>query len=160
MMMLRPVNETDHATVLCLVDRWWWGGRSPSSLLHRSMFRHFQNTSYVAEMNGSLVGILIGYISQTYPQEAYIHMVAVDPDYRGQQIGKRLYQQFFDSVYQHGCTTVCCICNPANSASIAFHRHLGFEIEEGDGHIDNLSVTIDYSGPGEHRICFRKRLPG
>jgi ribosomal protein S18 acetylase RimI-like enzyme len=157
-MMLRTVTEADYADVLSVFDQWWWTGRSSAHLLHRSFFRHFPNTSFVAEIDGTLVGVLIGFISQARPEEAYIHLVAVAPDHRGQGIGQCLYRKFFETVSQQGCTAASCTCNPANSASIAFHRRMGFEIEEGDGQVEGLSVTLGYAGRGQHRVLLRKDL--
>jgi ribosomal protein S18 acetylase RimI-like enzyme len=65
-----------------------------SDKLPKLFFDHFKNTSFIAEKDGKIVGFLIGFLSQTYPEEAYIHFVGVHPDYRKHGIGRQLYNDF------------------------------------------------------------------
>ena len=128
------------------------------SLLQRLFFEHFNTTSFVLESEGELHAFLIGFLSQAHPDIAYIHFVGVSPKYRGTGVGRRLYERFFLKVAEHGCQEVRCITSPINSGSIAFHRKLGFELMDGTGLIDGIPVVLDHAGPGQHRVCFRKRL--
>ena len=147
----------DYATVSAVVDA-WWGGRPMRGLLPRLFFEHFKPTSFAFEEERHLVGFLVGFRSQTDPPIAYIHFVGVDPAARGRGIGRGLYDRFFRVVADLNCREVRAITSPVNKGSIEFHRHLGFEIEPGDGEVDGLPVTRDYGGPGQDRVLFRKRL--
>lgn len=91
----------------------------------------------------------VGFHSQTDPDEAYVHFMAVAPERRGEGLGRRLYERFFDDARAAGCTVVRCVTSPANDGSVAFHRALGFEEER---------VVEDYDGPGVDRVLFVKRL--
>jgi ribosomal protein S18 acetylase RimI-like enzyme len=111
---------------------------------------HFEGTSFVVESGeGELVAFLCGFLSQTDPEEAYIHFVGVAPERRGEGVGRVLYERFFDEVRSQGRSVVRCVTSPANEESVAFHRALGFDVDR---------VVQDYDGPGEDRALLVKRL--
>ena len=91
----------------------WWGGRDMAPMLPKLFFLHFEGTSFVAEDDeGKLVAFLIGFLSQTDPEEAYIHFVGVAPDHRGSGIGRELYERFFAVVAAQGRSRVRCVTSP------------------------------------------------
>lgn len=59
--------------------------------------------------------------------QAHAHVIGIDPAHRGVGLGARLYQHFFQAIKDRGCTLVHCVTSPYNTASVAFHRTLGFE---------------------------------
>lgn len=146
-MLQRPLCDSDFERILPVVND-WWGGREVAHLLPRLFFAHFQPTSFVLEDDGRIVAFIIGFLSQTHPNEAYIHFVGVHPDYRGRGLAARLYESLFAVVRGFGRDTVRCITSPINQASIAFHEKLGFA----------SSLCADYAGPGQDRVCFVKQL--
>jgi ribosomal protein S18 acetylase RimI-like enzyme len=119
------------------------------AMLPRLFFEHFRDTSFVAEEDGELVGFLCGFLSQTFPDQAYVHFVGVRPDRRGSGLGAELYDRFFTATRAAGRSVVRCVTAPVNKGSVAFHRRLGFEIE---------AEVDDYDGAGEARVLLRKRL--
>ena len=146
---IRHANPSDYGRVIQHVNA-WWGGREMAPMLPKLFFLHFEGTSFVAEDGeGRLVAFLIGFVSQTDPDEAYVHFVGVAPEQRGSGLGRALYERFFAAVRAHGCTCVRCVTSPANEESVAFHETLGFAAE---------SVVADYDGPGEDRVLFVKQL--
>lgn len=155
-MKTRPLRESDHREILLVVDE-WWGGRRVSEKLPRLFFRHFADTSYAVEDDGSMVAFLVGLIGSS-GREAYIHFVGVHPDHRGRGIGRQLYETFLVEARRRGCQTVRCITSPVNKYSIAFHKSLGFGIEAGDGEIDGVSVHENYDGDGKPKDVFWKVL--
>ena len=52
-------------------------------MLPKLFFVHFRDTSFVAERDGELAGFLVGFLSQSEPEEAYVHFVGVSPAERG-----------------------------------------------------------------------------
>lgn len=156
-MLIRPVREADYPPIIAVIDS-WWGGRRMADMLPRLFFIHFQNTSFVAEENGAVIGFLIGFVSQTHPTHAYVHFVGVHPDQRQRRIGQRLYTVFFETVKRSGCTVVHAVTSPVNKDSIGFHTRLGFEIEKTDGEVDGVPVMRNYDGEGQDRVVFVKRL--
>ena len=156
-MEFRHLEARDHAPVTAVVNV-WWGGRSMAGLLPHLFFEHFRPTSFVLEDGGQIVAFLVGFVSQSDPQEAYIHFVGVHPAYRARGVGRALYERFFAAVEARGCRAVRCITSPVNSASIAFHTRMGFAAEPGESAAGGMPVARDYDGPGEHRVRFRKIL--
>ena len=148
-MEIRHAQPSDYGRVIGRVNV-WWGGRDMAAMLPKLFFVHFEGTSFVVDgEDGQLAGFLIGFLSQTEPEEAYVHFVGVDPERRGEGIGRALYERFFAEARAHGRTVVRCVTSPVNEASVAFHRAMGFEIER---------VAEDYDGPGEDRVLLVRRL--
>ena len=148
MVTIRHTEPADYAQVIGVVDD-WWGGRPMAPMLPKLFFVHFRDTSFVAEDGGRVVAFLCGFRSQTHEDEAYIHFVGVDPNARGDGLGRALYERFFAEVKGSGRTVVRCVTSPLNERSVAFHEAMGFEIDR---------VVPDYDGPGEDRAMLVKRL--
>ncbi len=80
---IRHASPADYGRVIQHVNA-WWGGREMAPMLPKLFFLHFEGTSFVAEDDeGKLVAFLIGFLSQTDSDEAYIHFVGVAPSERG-----------------------------------------------------------------------------
>ena len=144
-MRTRAATEADHPRVLAVVDA-WWDGRPLAHLAHRLFFEHFADTSLIAEDDDGLAGFLIGFLSQSRPDEAYIHLVGVRPDLRGDGLGRELYERFFALAKESGRSVVTCITAPENERSLAFHAALGFSAE----------LVDDHAGPGVDRVVLRR----
>jgi len=146
---IRHAEPADYGRVIGRVNA-WWGGRDMAPMLPQLFFVHFEGTSYVADdEEGQLAAFLIGFLSQTDPDEAYIHFVGVSPEHRGGGLGRQLYERFFEDARAAGRTRVTCVTSPVNEGSVAFHEALGFMSER---------VAHDYDGPGEDRVLFVKTL--
>ncbi|MET3690006.1 ribosomal protein S18 acetylase RimI-like enzyme [Priestia megaterium] len=142
-MKIRSVEGADYYVISPLINA-WWNGRQMSDMLPKLFFDHFQNTSFIAEEKGEIIGFLIGFLSQSHMNEAYIHFVGVHPEYRGKKIGKQLYSHFFDAIKQNGRNTVRCVTSPVNKASIAYHTKMGFEIEKRNKENQDKILFIKY----------------
>lgn len=156
-MILRILDEADYKVVIPVIDE-WWDGRHMTDMLPKLFFRHFKDTSLIAEEDGKLIGFLIGFVSQSYPNEAYIHFVGIHPDYRKKGLGRKLYLAFFEKVAKKGCQVVHCVTSPVNKDSIHFHTRMGFKIEKGDSKVDGIQVNTDYDGSGQDRVVFSRKL--
>ena len=156
-MRIRNATPADYLPIIATLDA-WWGGRPMADMLPKLFFVHFQDTSFVVEHEGRIAAFLCGFLSQTFPEQAYIHFVGVDPAHRKDGLGRLLYEQLFDAVRASGRRVVRCVTAPVNKASIAFHLRMGFEIEPGDAFVDGVSVHSSYDGAGGARVCFRKDL--
>ncbi|MFM9106150.1 MAG: N-acetyltransferase family protein, partial [Chloroflexota bacterium] len=90
-----------------------------------------------------------------------VHFIGVDPAARGQDIGRTLYEAFFDAARQRGCRVVHAVTSPVNTGSIAFHRRIGFAVLPGDGEANGVPFTVGYDGPGRDCVRFAYDLrPG
>ena len=146
---IRHVQPSDYGRVIQHVNA-WWGGREMAPMLPRLFFIHFESTSFVADRgDGTLAGFLIGFLSQTDPETAYVHFIGVAPDERGSGLGRELYERFFETAQRSGRTLVRCVTAPENADSLAFHDALGFDQE---------GVAANYDGAGASRVLLAKRL--
>ncbi len=156
----RRPTEADHPGLVSQVDE-WWAGRKIHQLLPRLWFRHFSETSWLAEdAGGRTVGFLVGFISQDRPDEAYIHLAGVGPNHRRAGIGRELYSRFCSDVAGRGVRHVSTVTWPGNRASVLFHRALGFTVQAGPG-TQNLYGTQsypDYDAEGDDRVVFNLEL--
>lgn len=155
----RPV-EADHAFLVRLVDE-WWGGRKLHQLLPRLWFQHFTGTSWIVEdSTGSAIGFLVGFISPDHPDQAYVHMVATNPNHRGAGLGRALYERFFEDVKARGVRRVAAITWPGNRVSVGFHRAMGFTPADGAGthRLYGTPAYPDYDADGDDRVVFSLEL--
>ncbi|NDI36241.1 GNAT family N-acetyltransferase [Chengkuizengella sediminis] len=156
-MQIRSLKPTDYEIISPLIDE-WWGGRKMRHLLPKLFFNHFNQTSFIVEKDEEIIGFLIGFLSQTFSDKAYIHFVGVHPEYRKCNVGKQLYNVFFDIAKHYDRNTVHCLTSPVNKTSISFHQKMGFNIEEGNIEIEGVSIHTNYDGTGQDRVLFVKKI--
>ncbi|HEY9824845.1 MAG TPA: GNAT family N-acetyltransferase [Stenomitos sp.] len=154
---IRNARPSDYNFIISVLDA-WWGGRRMSSMLPRLFFTHFCETSFVAESDSKIIGFLIGFLSQAHSEEAYIHFVGINPDFRKQGVGSALYGQFFQVAQELGRAQIKCVTSPTNKSSIVYHLRMGFEAELGEAQENGVPYHLDYDGAGEHRVLFVKHL--
>lgn len=157
MLTIRHAEADDYAPIIAVLND-WWGGRAMSDMLPKLFFVHFRDTSLIAEMDGQRVGFLIGFRSQTFADEAYIHFVGVHPDYRKHGVGRMLYERFFEIARAQGCKAIRCVTSPLNKTSIAFHRRMGFEPQPQETQLDGVPYYANYDGPNGDRVLLVKVL--
>jgi GNAT superfamily N-acetyltransferase len=156
-MIIRSVKSSDYYIISPLLND-WWGGRQMADMLPKLFFEYFRDTSFIAEKDGQIIGFIIGFLSQSKTDEAYIHFVGVHPEYRKQKIGKQLYNEFFGTVKQKGACVVRCVTSPVNKVSIDYHTKMEFDIETGDKIVAGVTVHTNYDGPNQDRVLFKKHL--
>lgn len=155
----RPV-AADHARIAAVMDE-WWGGRGMRALLPRLWLEHFTGTSWVAEdADGRLRGFLVAFVGQDDPETGYVHLIAADPNRRHAGIGRALYERAFADLRAHGAIRVTAVTWPGNRTSIAFHRAMGFRVDDGPGTqpIYGTPAHPDHDGPGDDRVVFLRDL--
>ncbi|MFI1200259.1 GNAT family N-acetyltransferase [Streptomyces sp. NPDC020883] len=143
----RRVKPEDFDAIVGVVDEWW--GRPASRDLTRVFVDHFFATSLIAERDGRLAGFVIGFLSPSKSDEAYIHFTGVAPAWRRSGLGRHLYQRFFETARADGRTVVKAITSPQNASSIAFHNAMGFT--------DSTPIP-NYDGPSLDRVTFTRPL--
>lgn len=147
MHVLRPARADDYDDIAAVLDDWW--GRPILPSLPRLFLDHFHRTSLVTEGPQGLSGFLVGILSPSERDQAYIHFVGVHPQARNNGLARTLYDQFFQIARNHDRRIVKAITSPVNQASIAFHRRLGFTVT---GPVSN------YHGPGRDLIVFERSI--
>jgi predicted GNAT superfamily acetyltransferase len=141
----RTATAADYDRVIAVVDDWW--GRPIRHALPRVFLDHFHATSTVAESDGELAGFLIGFLSPSLPDAAYIHFVGVSPRWRGNGLARSLYERFFALAEADARQVVRAITAPRNAASIAFHTAMGFTVS---------APVPDYDGASSPKVIFER----
>ena len=144
---LRAATAADYDRIVAVVDDWW--GRPVRHALPRLFLDHFHDTSLVAEQGGELVGFLVGFMSPSKPDSAYIHFVGVNPRSRGNGLARHLYETFFARAGIEGRRVVRAVTAAHNSASIAFHTAMGFTVTD---------PILGYDGPSDVKVLFQREL--
>ena len=144
----RPLVAADFVAARAVAEAWF--GHPVGLTLHRLFFDQLgPGGVWIARADGSPAGFLLGMVSLSEPDLAYVHLHAVDPALRGQGVGATLYRWFGEQAMAKGCTRIRALAAPQREGSIAFHRALAF-----DG-----PLVADYLGAGEDRIVFERALP-
>jgi ribosomal protein S18 acetylase RimI-like enzyme len=145
---LRIATAADYDPIIAVVDDWW--GRPIGHALPRVFLDHFHATSTIAESDDGMAGFLIGFLSPSEPEVAYIHFVGVHPRLRGKGLARTLYQRFFAVAAANDRRRVSAITAPQNTGSIAFHTAMGFTVSP---------PIPDYDGQGSAKVLFQRGLP-
>jgi GNAT superfamily N-acetyltransferase len=146
-MRIRVAAAEDYDGVVGVVDSWW--GREISAALPRLFLDHFWATSRVAEDERGLAAFLVGFVSPSCPQVGYVHFVGVRPDQRKTGLARELYERFAQHARQQRCTELKAITASFNTASIRFHRRLGFAVSE---------PIPDYDRRGQTMVVFGREV--
>lgn len=99
---------------------------------------HFRDTSVVAELDGQLVGLVIGYRPPTRPEALFVWQVGVAPEARRLGLAGTLLEAFAASRGAAGARVLEATVTPDNTASrrlfTAFARARGAELTELPGY--------------------------
>ncbi|OPX87687.1 MAG: Acetyltransferase (GNAT) family protein [Pelotomaculum sp. PtaB.Bin104] len=105
-----------------------------------SLFDKMEDTIYVAEIEGRVVGFITLRIDGVGNIGAYVRMVAVDEPYRGQGIGAK------DVAFQK-ISNVFLICSVTNVKAQRFYENTGFA---------KVGILPDLVVSGHDEILYRK----
>ncbi|HEX3326224.1 MAG TPA: GNAT family N-acetyltransferase [Actinomycetota bacterium] len=156
---IRHPGVDDYLTIVDAIDAWWDGLLRPANaLVQRFFLEHFNDTSFVVHQRATLAAFLIGFLSQSHSNEAYIHFAGVAPQFRSRGLGRHLYELFFAIARDDQRSMVRCITSPSNRDSIAFHKALGFHLMIGEGDEEGIPISRDHGGRGLHMVVFEKDL--
>jgi ribosomal protein S18 acetylase RimI-like enzyme len=156
---IRHPRSDDYLTIVDAINAWWDALLRPANALVQRLFlEHFNNTSFLLHDGATLVAFLIGFLSQSQADQAYIHFAGVAPELRRRGLGRHLYESFFDIAQGEGRNTVRCITSPNNRASINFHQRLGFDLVIADGELDGIPISRDHGGRGIPMVVLEKNL--
>jgi L-amino acid N-acyltransferase YncA len=154
----RPLVADDHETVLATLAA-WSGGQDMHALLPEVLFSHFSDTSIVVEEpEGSLIGFVIAFVSQTRSGTGFIHLVWVRPDARHLGVARQLYLRVFELLRQRGCHRVEAVTISRNTGSLAFHDRMGFTALGPGGPPHGTPVVSHDAGPGQGRVALERSL--
>jgi ribosomal protein S18 acetylase RimI-like enzyme len=147
-MRTRGLTKEDFDEIVQVMDHWWGGpsGTKPEPIF----FYEFGAHALIAEDSGTMVGFLLGFITDRSPRVGYVHLVGIHPQYRRRGVARALYEEFTQRAGTSGARAIKAITTVGNQGSVDFHRALGFHVEE----------VGDYAGPGRARYVFTRDIEG
>lgn len=99
---------------------------------------HFRDTAVVAESEGEIIGVVVGYRPPTRPEVIFVWQVGVDPAHRGMGLGRALLSAFVRTRGAQGAEYLEATVAPSNAASRAvfgaFARAEGASVDERTGY--------------------------
>jgi ribosomal protein S18 acetylase RimI-like enzyme len=129
---IRPADELDLGAITRLDER--LGGRYRPEVWERRMgyyLRRDPEASVVAEIDGRVVGFMLGEVrSGEFGLEeptGWIEVLGVDPDCRGQAVGRRLAEAMLAHFGRQGAKTVRTLVDEGRQDLCGFFSSLGFE---------------------------------
>jgi ribosomal protein S18 acetylase RimI-like enzyme len=82
---------------------------------------------FVGTINGRIIAtVMAGYDGH----RGWIYYLAVDPDYRQQQIGRRMVERAGSALKERGCPKINLQVRTSNQAVISFYERLGFSNDD------------------------------
>jgi N-acetylglutamate synthase-like GNAT family acetyltransferase len=147
MHQIRIASPADYDAIASVIDEWW--GRPILHSLPRLFLDLFHSSSLIIDGANGPDAFLIGILSPSQADQAYIHFVGVAPHARRHGYGRLLYQEFFQRARADGRKRVSAITAPVNLRSAEFHRALGFRVS---------GPVHGYNGPGHDVLVFDREL--
>ena len=87
-----------------------------------------ERKEFIVALRGGKIIACAG--AEIYIDTAEIESLAVDPDYRGQGIGKIILIKLIGAIKKRGATFIVLEVRPSNTAAIELYKGFGFEIVE------------------------------
>lgn len=130
--------------------------------LFRIVLRYFGNTSYVAEREGRIVGLMWGFRSQKDPGTFFLWQIGVDPGLRGAGIADRIMAHAEEELARLGYRRIELTVAPDNAPSRRLFEKRGYEnVSAREGktvEVDGALAIENYYRPAGHFMMFEKRL--
>lgn len=84
----------------------------------------------VEKDNGKIIGIVAGYIDNSIEEISYISIVAVQKEYRGKSIAKKLLQKYIDECKEKNLKGVHLYTHKTNITALTMYKNFGFISKE------------------------------
>lgn len=158
---IRNAEERDFLQISQLAENCSPMATERNSIYH-IFVKFFNKTSLVVEdiENNTVIGFLLGFISQDKTNEAYVHLLCIDQSLRGEGLALKILDTFIQRVSSMGCNRISLISKPSNKRAIKFYLKHGFASYSSDETVeeDGINVFKGYDGPGCDKIVFYKDI--
>ncbi|MFN8375788.1 MAG: GNAT family N-acetyltransferase [Anaerolineae bacterium] len=113
----------------------WW-----SEAIFQQSIPHSAACNLVAELDGHIVGTLLGTVNPGEEAQVHLFKLYIHPDYFGQGIGKQLWQTYLQHLAP-GVKRVDLDVEPQNARAIQFYKRLSFQ-ETGINEVEAFGYTM------------------
>ena len=128
---IRPMERKDVPPVLAMLNKTGWRGVLTQRDLHDyGLERRRPSLSFVAEVDGQVVGLLLGrfaFLGVPVTRMGVIQVLAVDPGYQRQYIGSKLVNAVLDRCFAEGVGTVRAHIGQRDWELKTFAENMGFK---------------------------------
>lgn len=128
---VRPLDELDIGSIVRIDERITQRHR-PDFWEQRVMYylRRDPESSQVAEINGKVVGFMLGDVRGgefgIEEPSGWIERFGIDPDHRGRDLGRQMYDAIVGHFREAGITTVRTMVDQKDEAVAGFLKAMGF----------------------------------
>lgn len=129
---IRPASELDLGAITAIDEK--IGGDYRPEVWERRLgyyLRRDPEASVVAESDGEVVGFMLGELRSGEfgldEPTGWVEVLGVDPDFRGQAVGRGLAEAMLEYFRRQGATTVRTLVDDERTDIRAFFASLGFE---------------------------------
>ena len=128
---VRPLDELDIGSVVRIDER-ITGRYRPDFWEQRIMYylRRDPESSQVVELDGKVVGFMLGDVRAgefgLEEPSGWIERFGIDPDHRGKDLGKRLFETLVAHFRDAGVTAVRTLVDGKDTSVVGFLKKLGF----------------------------------
>lgn len=145
--LIRPAQDRDLDKLLTLEQACFSGDR-----LSRRSFKHFIRSEHASLLVAAVNDQLAGYALLLYRRGtslARLYSIAVDPQWRGKQLGEHLLRQCESQALNYPCSHLRLEVRPDNSQAIRLYEQLGYR---------KFKVVHDYYEDHADALRYEKRL--
>jgi ribosomal protein S18 acetylase RimI-like enzyme len=128
---VRPLDELDIGSVVRIDER-ITGRYRPDFWEQRVAYylRRDPESSQVAEVDGKVVGFMLGDVRAgefgLEEPSGWIERIGIDPDHRGRDLGKQMFEAILAHFREAGVTTARTLVDDRDAGVAGFLRALGF----------------------------------
>ena len=122
---IRGIAEDDLPAIIELISS-MDGLASDRPSVHWLFPNFFKDTSFVAVVDGALVGFAYSFINQVNPDEGYLYLLGVSSRFRRRGIAQQLVRKCAESLKAKGCRSMVLTTTPSNLEAQAFYQAVGF----------------------------------
>lgn len=129
---IRPLDELDITAIVGIDEK--IGGRYRPDVWERRISYHLRrdpDSCVVAEIGGRVVGFMLGEIRSgdfgLDEATGWIEVLGVDPEARGQAVGRRMAEAMLEYFRAQGAHSVRTLVDDAREELAGFFSSLGFE---------------------------------
>jgi L-2,4-diaminobutyric acid acetyltransferase len=158
---IRQAKESDFLTVCEFVSKCKPLEEYPEHL-YKILLRYFNNTCFIAESKGELIGVALGFVSQAHAGRYFLWQIGILPKVQSKGIGSSFLKKIEEKMRQRGIKEIELTVDPQNSPSVTLFSKMDYENASRDEgktvKINNREAAKDYYKPGRHFIVFRKKF--